>query len=217
MGYAGTWRERERARALRAASWTLQAIADELGVSKGTVSVWVRDVDFVPRPRNRGHPAGPKHPMRVRKDAEIDRCREEAQRFVEGLSEESLSKFALGLYAGEGSKSQGCVSMANTNPALLLVFASWLRRSFDIDEERLRVRLYLHEGLDIDAATALRSTLLGVPPQRFHTPYRARVDPTRRHAKHLNGCATLIYASSPGHRRVLAMIDAVSCRFADPG
>ena len=55
MGYGGKWVERERARELSAESWTLLEIAQELGVSKASVSVWVRDVEFVPKPRNRGH------------------------------------------------------------------------------------------------------------------------------------------------------------------
>jgi len=51
MGYAGKVAERGRARALRSEAWTIAAIAAELGVSKGSVSAWVRDVAFEPRPR----------------------------------------------------------------------------------------------------------------------------------------------------------------------
>jgi hypothetical protein len=53
MGYRGRIEDRERARALRAQAWTLQQIADKVGAPRGQVSVWVRDVDFVPRPRSR--------------------------------------------------------------------------------------------------------------------------------------------------------------------
>jgi len=62
MGYGGKFVERDQARQLRAQSWTLQEIADELGVSKSSVSVWVRDVDFVATPRNRGHSGQRPHP-----------------------------------------------------------------------------------------------------------------------------------------------------------
>jgi AraC-like DNA-binding protein len=48
MGYGGKVTERHRARELRAEAWTLKDIAAELGVSKSSVSLWVRDVDFVP-------------------------------------------------------------------------------------------------------------------------------------------------------------------------
>ena len=51
MGYRGKVVERQKARTLRAEAWTLQEIADEVGASRGTVSVWVRDVDIEQKPR----------------------------------------------------------------------------------------------------------------------------------------------------------------------
>lgn len=217
MGYRGKVEERHRARELRAQSWTLQEIATELGVSKGSVSGCVRDVEFAPRPRNRGHPAGPKHPMRLRKEAELERCRIEAERWAAELTDRDLEMFAIGLYAGEGSKTDGEVSMANTNPAFLRIFLRWLRTRFDIDEERLRAILYLHDGLDIDAATSYWSEALDIPMTQFTKPYRAVPDSSIRSRKHVNGCATARYTSTLIHRRVMAMILAISCRFADPG
>lgn len=78
MGYGGKVSEQQRARELRARAWTLQAIATELGVSKSSVSLWVRDVEFVPNPRSRGHPSMKPHPAQVRKLEEIERCRARA-------------------------------------------------------------------------------------------------------------------------------------------
>jgi transcriptional regulator with XRE-family HTH domain len=51
VGYRGKVVEQERARELRALGWTLLDIARELGVAKSSVSLWVRDVAFEPRPR----------------------------------------------------------------------------------------------------------------------------------------------------------------------
>jgi hypothetical protein len=217
VGYRGKVEERQKARELRAQSWTLQEIASELGVSKGSVSGWVRDVDFEPRPRNRGHPAGPKHPMRLKKEAHLERCRVEAEQWAVDLTERDLEMFVLGLYAGEGSKTDGEVSMANTNPAYLQLFLRWLRARFGIDEQRLRAILYLHDGLDIVDATAYWSKMLGIPADQFTKPYRAVADSSIRSRKHVNGCATARYTSTVIHRRVMAMIVAISCRFADPG
>ena len=107
MGYRGKLFERERARELRAGSWTLAEIAHELGVSKASVSVWVRDVDFEPKPCNRGHRDQRPHPLRVRKEAELERCRIEADEWLGTLTHRDLTMFCLGLYAGEGSKTQG--------------------------------------------------------------------------------------------------------------
>ena len=65
------------------------------------------------------------------------------------------------------------VSMANTNPLLLRLFVDWLRRNFDIDEDRLRARLYLHHGLDLEGATAFWSAATSIPEHQFQRPYRA--------------------------------------------
>jgi hypothetical protein len=217
MGYRGKVEERARARVLRAESWTLQAIADELCVSKGTVSAWVRDVEFTPRPRNRGHPAGPKHPMRLKKEAEVERCRDEASAWVGELSPRDQAMFCLGLYAGEGSKTPGTVSMANTNPRFLCALLAWIRSEFEIDECRMRARLYLHEGLDLDDAMNFWSQALGVPINQFQKPYRAVADSSIRSRKHPRGCATVIYSEAFLHRRVMARIEAITSRFDIPG
>jgi hypothetical protein len=217
MGYGGKFVERERARELRAKSWTLQEIATELGVAKGSVSVWVRDVEFTPRPRNRGHSGHQPHPLHLKKLAEIEQCRAEAEAEYLGMSADHLDAFALGLYAGEGAKTPGAVSMANTNPLLLRLFVDWLRRSFEIDEDRLRARLYLHDGLDLEAATAYWSAATSIPERQFQRAYRAVADPSRRHTKHERGCLTIVYHCSVTHRRVMARIAAITSRFDLPG
>ncbi|MGK2887856.1 MAG: hypothetical protein ACSLE8_24285 [Rhodococcus sp. (in: high G+C Gram-positive bacteria)] len=217
MGYGGKFVERERARGLRAQSWTLQEIADELRVAKGSVSVWVRDVDFTPKPRNRGHSAHQPHPLHVKKLAEIERCRAEAEAEYGELSKRDRDIFALGLYAGEGAKTGNHVSMANTNPAYLAVFVAWLREEFTVDESRLRARLYLHEGLDIVGATRFWSDALSIPASQFHRPYRALADESRRRSKHRFGCATVVYSSVSTHRRVMARIAAITSGFDFPG
>lgn len=217
MGYGGKWRERERARELRAQAWTLQEIADELGVAKGTVSVWVRDVEFVPKPRNRGHADQRPHPLHLAKLAELERCRAEAEAWVASMTDRELTAFCIGLYAGEGNKTKSMVGLANTNPELLLAFLTWLRSEFQIDESRLRVVLYLHEELDLAAAVTFWSDLLGIPSSQFGKPYRAIADPTRRNSKHEYGCATVRYSCSLTIRRLLALVEAVTYRVANPG
>lgn len=218
MGYRGKVEQRQRARELRAASWTLQEIAAELDVSKSSVSVWVRDVEFDPRPRNRGHPAGPKHPMRLKREAEIEASRVEAAAWVGSLTARDRAIYALGLYAGEGGKSdEGGIVFANSDPVLVVAFLAWLRQEFEIDEKRLKGRLYLHADLDIDAAEVFWSEATSIPRSQFQRAYRAVVDETMRHHRHRTGCFTVRYYSRSLHRRVMARIAAIGSAVADPG
>jgi hypothetical protein len=59
---------------------------------------------------------------------------------------------------------------------MVILFCAWLRRFFDIDERRLRLRLYLHQGLDLGGAMQFWSSATDIPLQQFRTPYRAAAD-----------------------------------------
>jgi hypothetical protein len=93
----------------------------------------------------------------------------------------------------------------------------WLRRFFDIDESKFRVRLYLHEGLDLDAATAFWSDITAIPPSQFYKPYRASANGTIRRTKHLMGFPGVSYLSTSLSRRVMGLVAAVSSLAAIPG
>ena len=71
MGYRGKVVAQERARVLRAEGQTLLDIATALGVSKSSVSLWVRDVPFTPSPRRTG-PKRRTHPASIAKQRQID-------------------------------------------------------------------------------------------------------------------------------------------------
>jgi transcriptional regulator with XRE-family HTH domain len=208
MGFRGKVAEQGRARELRALGWTMPDIAAELGVSRGSVSLWTRDVPFEAVRRGRARQRPPNALQRA-KDAEIDRLLAEGRALIGELSERDLLIAGTVLYAGEGDKTRGSVGLANTDPRMIALFCLWLRRFFAVDESRLRVRLYLHEGLDVDAANRFWSTATGIPIDQFNRPYRAVPDATIRHTKHELGCPKVRYNCSRTHRAILGLVDAL--------
>jgi hypothetical protein len=217
MGYRGKLAEREQARRLRATGLPLADIAIRLGVSKSSVSLWVRDVAFVPRPRvDRGRRRAP-NALQRRKQAEIDRLLAEGRQRVGRLSEREFLVAGVALYAGEGGKGDGRLRFANSDPRMIVFFCSWLRRFFEIDESRLRANLYLHQGLDLAAAIAFWSALTRIPPAQFVKPYRAMPDPSIRHAKHVHGCLGVSYSCSATHRSIMGLVAALLGDTAIPG
>jgi transcriptional regulator with XRE-family HTH domain len=216
MGYRGKVVERERARELRASGLTLADIATELGVSKASVSVWVRDVEFEPRPRQRPTFRSPNR-LHLAKLAEIDAMDRWGAERIGSLSEDAFLAAGVALYAGEGGKTDGGVSFSNCDPRMIALFCTWLRHFFAIDEQRLRVRLYLHEGLDLDAAEAAWSELTAIPRSQFGKAYRAVRDPSIRHNKHEHGLARVDYSCSRTHRAIMGLVRALLSSGAFPG
>lgn len=215
MGNGGKTWEREQARRRRSEGATLTQIADELGVSKGSVSMWCRDVEFEPTPRLRGHPSQREHPARAVRLRDAEVARDEAETIVGSINERDLLMYGLGLYHGEGAKTQRMVKLTNTSPTLLAVFVTWLRRFFAVDEKRLRVRLHLHDQIDECTAVAFWSHVLGIPADQFHQTHR--VVARSAGTKHPNGCASVVYSDAAMHRRVIALITAVSSSVVNPG
>ncbi len=135
--------------------------------------------------------------------------REWGQHAIGELSERDLLIAGAALYAGEGAKGDRRVSFANTNPRMIALFLTWMRRFFAIDETRLRARLYLHKGLDLEADMAHWVDVTDIPRAQFGLPYRAEADPTIRRSKHSMGCLTVSYASARTHRAIIGLMEAL--------
>src|SRR5215217_4845452 len=138
-----------------------------------------RAVRPAPRPP-RGRRRAP-NALQRRRQAEIDRLVAEGRERIGRLSEREFLVAGVALYAGEGTKRDGAVRFANSDPRMIFLFCCWLRRFFEIDESRLRVRLYLHEGLDLAASIASWSSVTAIPPSQLSKPYRAVPDCSIRH------------------------------------
>ena len=126
--------------------------------------LWVRDVEFDEAalrdasegPTGRPAPVdGVRTPCSAASRQQIDDSTRGPGPDRRSSSETDLLVAGTMLYAGEGAKTDGDVKLANTDPRMIEFFCRWLRHFFDIDESRLRVRLYLHEGLDLDGGNAV--------------------------------------------------------------
>jgi len=208
MGYRGYVEKQEQARVLRAQSWKLMDIARELGVAKSSVSLWVRDVEFVPLPVRHSAHRRPSS-LHTKKLQEIEECNQWGTEVIGKMSDEAFFAAGVALYAGEGSKNDGSVGFANTDPTMIAFFCNWLRHFFDVDESRMRGSIYLHEGLDIDAAQNHWSEVMEIPAEQFRKPYRAVPDSSIRSRKHEFGCGYVTYSCSKTHRQIMGAIRAL--------
>jgi uncharacterized protein YjcR len=116
MGYRGKLAEREQARRLRASGLPLVDIATILGVSKSSVSLWVRDVAIEPGPRvDRGRRRAP-NALQRRKQAEIDRLLAEGRDRLAGCrSASSWSRGSRCTPARAARRTATCASPTATH------------------------------------------------------------------------------------------------------
>jgi transcriptional regulator with XRE-family HTH domain len=138
--------EKQQARRLRRErGLSIKEIADRLGVSKSSVSLWVRDIDLSPaqqdalRQKNRLY--GPQALARsalveTRRARRID-AQEEGRMYAR--LGDPLHTAGCMLYWAEGSKHRNSVQLTNSDPALVRFFVHFLREFFLLRDEEIRI------------------------------------------------------------------------------
>lgn len=180
--------QREHARALRLQGKTYDEIVEELGVSKSSVSLWVRDL---PRPRRSADDLR-RHMdmMRGVRSANLQRARDRnheiSKREMHPFTDRDLLIAGVALYWAEGTKSKAWrpsenVVFTNSDFGVISVFMAWLRM-LGIHPADCTFRVSIHETADVDGAVRSWAALLGVDPASFLKPLIKRHNPkTVRH------------------------------------
>ncbi|MFF1561112.1 hypothetical protein [Streptomyces sp. NPDC058279] len=166
---------RDRARELRLQGMTYDQIQVELGCSKSSISLWVRDLPKVDHrtPQEQGRDAALKRwafegPRReAARNASIDAARAA----VGSLSDRELFLTGVALYWAEGSKSKPyrrdeTVAFINSDPGVIRVYLAWLGL-LGITPERLRFRVMIHETADVAGAEQYWADFVGVRRSQF--------------------------------------------------
>jgi len=135
--------ERKKARKLRREEGaSVKELAALLGVSKSSVSLWVRDIElteaqyFALRRRMGGRIDGSRaNAVRAlaRRRMEQDSGRLAARRG------DLLHAAGCMLYWAEGSRSRNAIEFTNSDPAMVSFFLSFLRRSYNVPDAKITV------------------------------------------------------------------------------
>ncbi|MEU5981137.1 helix-turn-helix domain-containing protein [Streptomyces sp. NPDC047434] len=178
---------RAKARTLRAQGRTYDEITRELGCSKSSVSLWVRDMQR-PEPRRRTREQaseiakrGWEDRLRLREE-ERNRAKHAAASEVGPLSDRELFLLGVGLYWAEGTKDKPHarrerVAFINSDPGMIKVFLAWLDL-LGVDRERHTYRVLIHETADIGAAERYWAAVVDADASRFGRTTLKRHNPT---------------------------------------
>lgn len=157
--------KRASAISMRKLGLSLSRISNELGVAKSSVSLWVRPVTLDPsaikRLRDRPGFVAYQRDKSIKCLARRSAWQEEGR--MAARSHDVLHSLACALYWAEGYKrnNKNTISMSNSDPQLLLVFAKFLRVYFNI-EPVLSVKYYGANELSVDAIRAYWANIIGV-------------------------------------------------------
>jgi len=165
---------------LRKQGCSLGEIANLTGLGKSTVSVLVRNVPLNKKAVRRIE----KLKKAARKKASIIRMkkiddkvvviRNELLDLLQGwktLNKEQALIICSLLYWAEGSKKESCVTFTNSDPHMVQIFLYCFRKAFEIDEQKIRALIHLHEYHIKDKEKNYWSQITNIPLSRFNNSY----------------------------------------------
>ncbi len=159
---------------LRKDGYTYTHIAKQTGLSKSTLSGWLTDVPYTPNKETvlslgRARAASTERKAQIRQE-ELKDIKTKAVREVGELSDRDLFMFGLGLYMGEGAKTQDIVRIANSDPAVIKCMVAWFE-VLGVSREQFSARVYLYPDSDEKKSLQFWSETTSIPMGQFQKTY----------------------------------------------
>ncbi len=167
-------KEKQEAITLRKTGKSYGEIRSILGISKSTLSDWLKDFPLSDEQREHCTNKKVENYIATRKrnrEALLRRIYEEEKVKVLPLTKRDIFIGGLFLYLGEGSKTLiNHLSLSNTDPAMIKGFILWLK-NLEVDTSKIYFTLHLYKDMDPSKEIKFWCDKLGVAQSQFRKPY----------------------------------------------
>ncbi len=212
--------EKIKAIKLREEGKSIKQIAKEIGVSKASVSVWVRKVVLNTEQKN--VLKSNEHSKVVVEKRRMSRLKNEENKRalvmknsgedIISLSKTDLKNIGISLYWAEGRKRGGrFISFSNSDPKMIKIMMRFFREICSVDEKRFRGHIHTYSHLNAKTAEKYWSEVSGIPLQQFYKTYckpsvssKGKMDSLPHGTFSIDVCDTVLFL------RIMGWIEKVS-------
>lgn len=197
---------------------TYSEITKLLDIPKSTISTWFGKT--LKRPIN--EQARQEHFARINKLASAaikkkwGEKREKEAQLIRARVDKELKDYPLEnigfykamlamLYWAEGNKYKGVsgTGFVNTDPSLAKLYISLLRKCYNVDEAKFRIKLHVHYYHSVKKVKIFWSKILNVSLSQFGKVYIKKRSKTKRFRKNFSGICFIYYKSSELRKEIL--------------
>jgi hypothetical protein len=175
--------DHNKALILRKEGKSYSQIKKLLNVSKGTLSVWLKNYPLTKgrirelRDWNEARIEKYRETMKRKREFRLNTYYREQKKIIFPLTKKEIYIAGLFLYLGEGTKSKITeLSISNTNPAIIKFFIYWLNKYLSIDKDKLKIQLHLYNDMDINYEIKYWLNILKLSAKQFYKPYIKKSD-----------------------------------------
>lgn len=185
---------KDKALFLRKEGYSYKHIAEKTGFSKSTLSDWLGALPYTPNVytisvigKARAASGAKKSEI---KRASIKAARQEAIKQLGRVTQRDLYMFGLGLYLGEGSKTNSIVRVVNSDPQVIQLAISWFV-SQGIPKKNFFVTLHVYPDSNAEDSLRFWSKITTLPRHQF-----GKIQVDRRSNKKTSNLGKLPYGTA---------------------
>jgi len=213
---------KEKATKLRKRGYSLKEISDKLGISKSTASLWASDISLNQKAKDRLKKRGILGQYksillrRRRKKTILGRFRKAARKeLVKNKNDKEIYRLLCSiLFWCEGNKGLiSALRFTNSDPGMIKCFLYCLREGFEIDENKFRALIHLHNYHDEEKQIKYWSRITNIPKEKFYKSYR-KPNTGKRIKKNYPGCLAITYFDAELVKKLWAYYKEVSNIFS---
>jgi hypothetical protein len=140
-----------KAVALRKQGYSYTEIAKRTGLSKSTLSYHLSHIPYVPNPKMVQKVGAARiaaaRTHRKKKLATLSAAASKANTMIGSPSKRDILMLGIGLYIGEGSKTNDIVRLVNADADVLRLYLTWLFQ-LGVQVENIRLRLHIYPSVN---------------------------------------------------------------------
>lgn len=168
----------EKAVTLRKSGYSFGMIREELGIAKGTLSYWLREVpinkiNLEVEKRVKLSRMKMAKTKQARQSLEIKQMKKQGLGEVGTMGKREFWLAGVALYWAEGSKAFEEVTLTNSDPEIVRFYVKWLRQCCNVDPVNLRVQMHIYPDVQQKEAMEYWSNITGIPLTQF---YKLQID-----------------------------------------
>lgn len=212
---------KEKITILRKKGHSLNEIHKEFGVSKSVISGWVRDIVLTGKAKSRLLSK-----IKLGQFISAENKRRKTSQVIESYfnnAVKDINQFKLDrnllkticslIYCCEGTKNlRSGVNFTNSDYQLIRTFLTLFRKSFDVDENKFRVCVHLHQYHNTKYQLRFWSDITNIPLNQFIKPFHKK-NGGKRIRKEYNGCASIRYHDTAMARQLLMIAKAFLLKY----
>lgn len=181
--------KRKLARRLRKLGYSINEICKKAGLAKGSVSLWVRDIELSSIQKKRLSEKGIKKEIiekrritrLTRENAKRQIVIDNAKQEINNLSAIELKFIGIALYWAEGAKTlRSGVQFSNSDPRMIRLMMQFFKKICEIPKEKFRGHVFLHPHLNTKKAEKYWHSISGIPLSQFYKTSKQQSKSSKR-------------------------------------